>query len=394
MAVPSTADIAAADGVAPGAVAEQAAAGAVSAPQLQLQALRLPCLDAVGLGRMAGLLEVLRNLRQLRLDGLQYSFPREEVQLLWGALKQLTQLTALQVMVEDNGKVAGQNVGTLLRSCPRSLALLVLEPADSEGAPLAALDVMDLAPFTQLQQLVVPDCLYTSSSVPVAEAVQQLVKLTQLTALDFGNVLGADGSEEELLLQLPSLRAVGTLADLCRAPPSKAALELLASMPRLRRLTIAEPAEVEILQQLQRLTQLEDLTIGTWWLCHKHAAAASWRDALGALAWLQRLRAPLWMLLGQDGNDSPLPRLQQLRVVHATHSETLVSTPRDDDMSLQQLLQALAQLQQLQEVHVDGVRMQQMPGVQLMAYGLLSGVAVTLTSHSDATCCVVEEVLS
>jgi hypothetical protein len=379
-------------------LAEQAAVGAVSG--LQLQALRLPCLDTVGLPRMASLLGMLPHLRQLRLDGLRFRFSKEEVQLLWGAIQQLKQLTALQVMVEESGKVAGHSVGSLLRSCPRSLEVLVLQPADAEGAPWAPLDVMDLVPFTRLRQLLVPDCLYTATSVPVAEAEQQLAKLTQLTALDYGIVLDEEAQESYgLLLQLPSLCAIGTLADLGQAPPCKAALERLAGMPELRRLTIAETCEEEVLQQLQQVTQLEDLTIRTWWSCHRHAAAASWRDALGALTRLQWLQAPLWMLLGENGSDSPLLRLQQLRVVEAIKTNSPACNPAAGyvvDLSVQLLLGALVQLQQLQEVYIISVDSQQLPIVQAMAGAMLPGVAVTLSASSDdcATCCVVEDVLS
>jgi hypothetical protein len=236
----------------------------------------------------------------------------------------------------------------------------------------------------------------------VAAAQQHLAGLKALTALECEAAL----TSNRALLQLPSLVAVGTLAgqqhDQIR--DSAAALQCLQGKPNLRRLTLQEPMSHTpgALAALGQLTQLEELVLGGAGPsgAASRLPSSTWHDALGSLTRLQRLQAPLKLLVGEEGSDSPLAQLQQLRVVHAVTAHIFISyTPRmmygssARDPVVIRLAGALAQVKGLQEVHISGVVFSELLSVQAMVSEALPKVAVTVTTQGPGCPCVVEEVL-
>jgi hypothetical protein len=254
----------------------------------------------------------------------------------------------------------------------------------------------DLGHLTRLRQLQIPadpdpeeEGLYDEDTS--AAAATAAAGLTRLTALECGAALTAGGA----LLQLPALVALGTLADAdadadAEEPvPRGPAMRQLLEVPTLRRLTLYEPGCEEVLAVLGQLTQLEELSVRESYtldeLDQERQPPSAWQEALGSLTRLQRLTAPIGLLLGEEGSDSPLVQLQQLRVVHA------VGIPYGTQV--QQLLQALAGVSTLQEVHLSGVRGKEAKAARAAAQQLLPRVQLVVDEKAPGCCSVVEEVL-
>lgn len=375
-------------------------ASSSSAGALRLRTLRLGVAGRPlpALGRV---LAAAPHLVALRLDQWQHppaaakDWPcsRHMAQQLAEGLPQLPHLTSLQVWsgwlaVKGPAAWGVREIPTVLQACPSSLEVLVVT-----GPPV---DWMwqDLGHLTRLRQLQMArdldydgqgtpeDELYDSATLEAAAAAA--AGLTRLTALECAAALNKGGA----LLQLPSLVAVGSLAeDAPEALPSAAAMRQLASIPTLRRLTLWEPGCEEAVEALGALTQLEELTIGDSCDCSDVMEPQDpevWCEALGALTQLTRLQAPMRLLLGEEGSGSPLGQLQQLRVVAVS---TVFET------QVQQLLQALAAVPTLQEVHLGRVREKGAKAARAAAEKLLPGVHLVISEELPVCCSVVEEVL-
>jgi hypothetical protein len=325
------------------------------------------------------------------------------------ALQQLSHLTALQMTGDWSGDGSG---AMLLRSLPQSLEVLVLLGGDGTRGPASTWQCEDLAQLTGLRQLRLSGQVKTPDG-GAAAAAQQLAGLTRLTALECAGAAG----NSQALLHLPSLVAVGTLAG-HPDEAAMAALQQLQGRRSLRRLTVADSLSEKALVDLGRLTQLEEVTIigggsgggaGFVFPGTRHSLWYAWQKVLGALTQLQRLQAPLGVLEGETGSDSPLVQLRQLRVLHVTsvwvpRRKVAKNKKRDGPESdarryqpIRQLAGALVQAKQLQEVqlYIDsgGVGSSELLAVQALVSELLPKLAVTVTTQGPGCCSVVEEVL-